>query len=510
MALQASSAARHTIARQILLSFAVALTAFAITLGFGVRALRQSQRDSERLAEMLVPVALKLGQLRATQATLATLVDGVSDERDPVSTRHLLGTLTSERSVRLAELETAIATLQRQPGELARVGTRLAARLAAVSVLLGQDSAHFESLFAALGSNDEANMARELVDLGAIEHDASHALRGMSAAVNDAIAALSSEGRSRVSESLFALFMLAAGTLGLGLFVAVRTQRLLRPLATLLARVRAVAAGDRTPHPITPTDTEIGELQIGFEQMVDALESEQTRRLSNERFAAIGKMAAHVTHEIRNPLNSISLNLELLEEEAPSTEPESAADAGKRELLRAVRREVERLESLSEEYLRLARLPSPRKEPGDVEALVRRVVEFEQRDSARSEVAVEVHVAGPLPPVAFDEGQLRQALVNLLRNAREAMPGGGTVELTLAARALDVSLEVADRGGGIPAEIQPRVFDPFFSTKGEGTGLGLSITKQIVDSHDGHIAYRARPGGGSIFAITLPLAGLEK
>lgn len=489
--------ARHTIARRILISFAVAVIAFGVTLGFGVRALLQSQRDSERLSEMLVPVALKLGQLRATQATLATLVDGVSDERDPVSTRHLLGTLTSERSVRIAELETAIASLQNEP-DLARVGARLAPRLSTVSVLLGRDSAHFESLFAALANKDEAATARELVDLGAIEHDASHALRGMSAGVNEAIAAVSSEGRSRVQQSLLALFVLAAGTLSLGVFVAVRTQRLLRPLAALLARVRAVAAGDRTPRPVARTDTEIGELELGFEQMVDALESEQTRRVSNERFAAIGKMAAHVTHEIRNPLTSISLNLELLEDEAPGSE--------QRQLLRAVRREVERLESLSEEYLRLARLPSPRKEPGDVEALVRRVVEFEKRDLERTSVSAVIHVSGELPPVAFDEGQLRQALVNLLRNAREAMPSGGSIDLTLETRALDVSIEIADRGGGIPAEIQSRVFDPFFSTKGEGTGLGLSITRQIVESHDGRITYRLRPGGGSIFAVTLPLA----
>ncbi len=489
---------RHTIARRILISFAVAVTAFAVTLGFGVRALRQSQSASERLSDVLVPVALKLGQLRATQATLATLVDGVSDERDPVSTRHLLGTLASERSVRVAELETAIATLSAQPGDLGAVGYQMAARLATVNALLVRDSAHFESLFAALGTRDEPGTARELVELGAIEHDASHALRGMSASVSEAIAAVSSEGRTRVAQSLLALFVLAAGTLALGVFVAVRTQRLLRPLASLLARVRAVAAGDRKPHPITPTDTEIGELEVGFEQMVDALESEQTRRLSNERFAAIGKMAAHVTHEIRNPLNSISLNLELLEDERAGSE--------ERDLLRAVRREVERLENLSEEYLRLARLPSPRKEVGDVQALVRRVVEFEKQDLIRTDVTVDIRASGPMPPVAFDEGQLRQALVNLLRNAREAMPAGGAVEVTLATRALDVSLEVADRGGGIPDEIQPRVFDPFFSTKGEGTGLGLSITKQIVESHDGTITYRSRPGGGSIFAITLPLA----
>ena len=483
LASSSSRAARHTIARRILVSFAIALTAFAVTLGFGVRALRQSQRDSERLSEMLVPVALKLGQLRASQATLATLVDGVSDERDPVSTRHLLGTLTSERSVRVAELETALAALQQQPGELGNVGLRLGARLGAVSTLLGQDSAHFESLFAALGSKDEANTARELVDLGAIEHDASHALRGMSATVNDAIAAVSSEGRDREAQSLFALFMLAAGTLGLGLFLAVRTQRLLRPLEKLLSRVRAVAAGDRTPHPITPTDTEIGELEVGFEQMVVALEGEQTRRLSNERFAAIGKMAAHVTHEIRNPLSSIALNVELLEDDLASASEES------RELLRAIRREVERLTELSGQYLSFARRGPQRLEVEDLREVVGEAAEFMRRELAQQGVSLELHNA-PVPvPATVDEAQIKQALYNLMRNAREAMPSGGRVKVSVNAGAgggSDVIVE--DEGVGLDEATRARLFEPFFTTKSNGTGLGLAITRQIIEAHGGTIA----------------------
>ena len=102
---------------------------------------------------------------------------------------------------------------------------------------------------------------------------------------------------------------------------------------------------------------------------------------------------------------------------------------------------------------------------------------------------------GPLPPALFDEAQLRQALLNLLRNAREAMPGGGPIDVRVAAEGMSVVVDVDDRGGGIPEDIRARVFDPFFSTKGEGTGLGLAITRHIVEAHGGSVTCEPRERG---------------
>ena len=106
----------------------------------------------------------------------------------------------------------------------------------------------------------------------------------------------------------------------------------------------------------------------------------------------------------------------------------------------------------------------------------------------------------------FDEAQIRQAILNLVRNAREAMPRGGRVDLCVSAEGMNVVVSVSDRGGGIPPEIRDRVFDPFFSTKGEGTGLGLAITRRIVEAHGGTLTCDAREGGGTTFRLTLPLA----
>ena len=173
--------------------------------------------------------------------------------------------------------------------------------------------------------------------------------------------------------------------------------------------------------------------------------------------------------------------------------------------MQAIRREVDRLERLSEEYLRVARLPSPRMEADDVASTLRSVVEFEAKETERAQCTVTVEIGEPAPLALFDESQLRQALLNLLRNAREAMPQGGTIDVRAFAEGLSAVVTIGDRGAGIPDDVRPRIFDPFFSTKGEGTGLGLAITRQIVEAHGGTIACEAREGGGTLFRIALPL-----
>jgi signal transduction histidine kinase len=221
-------------------------------------------------------------------------------------------------------------------------------------------------------------------------------------------------------------------------------------------------------------------------------------------------MAAHVTHEIRNPLSAMGLNVEMLEEEIAH----AAKDGGAHEvhssevhnLLAAIQREVRRLEHLSEEYLRVARLPQPRMEAEDVATAVREIVAFARPEVETAGCSVVLEIAPDLPATLFDEAQLRQALLNLLRNAREAMPSGGPIDVRVAAEGMSVVVDVEDRGGGIPEEIRARVFDPFFSTKGEGTGLGLAITRHIVVAHGGAVTCEPRGGGGTRFRIALPIA----
>lgn len=226
----------------------------------------------------------------------------------------------------------------------------------------------------------------------------------------------------------------------------------------------------------------------------------KARLIQTERLAAIGRMAAHVTHEVRNPLSSIGLNVDMLGDEIRDSGRETQY------LLESIQQELERLESITEEYLRLARLPEPSLTPEDPTHLLNELAEFVRREMDASSVELRVDVAAHLPPVAMDESQLRQALLNLLRNAREAMPDGGIAKLEASRYDDGVRIQVHDEGAGIGAEVREHVFDLFYTTKERGTGLGLPLTQQIVVAHGGHIDCKPRHPHGTTFEIWLPAA----
>lgn len=226
----------------------------------------------------------------------------------------------------------------------------------------------------------------------------------------------------------------------------------------------------------------------------------KSRLIHTERLAAIGRMAAHVTHEVRNPLSSIGLNVEMLEDELADGDEEARA------LMRAIQEEIERLRGVTDEYLRLARLPEPHLDPEDLGALVAQIASFVKREMKAARIEFEVSLED-VPPVALDTPQMRQAVLNLLRNAREAQPPGGRIRLSLSTRGEDVVLEITDEGAGIPEEERERIFDLFYTTKELGTGLGLPLTQQIVAAHGGTIVCEAPvTGPGTVFRIVLPSA----
>jgi signal transduction histidine kinase len=492
-----------TLATRILVSFAITLIAFAVTIGFIVAAQKRAAEDSEEMVKGFVPVALKLGKLTAVQSTFASIAEA-PDENNPQSTRNILETLERERRAIFEEARSAMQV------DLRAVGSDDSRQLALVLVGELDDAAAewagdrdaLERVFTAIARQDRDEINTELLALGSMEHSANKRLRALADHVDRAMKDLSDAARARERRALLELALLSALTLGVGVGVSIHTRRLLGPLERVTQRAKAVARGDLTPQPVERTDDEIGELATSFERMVAAVAKAQNRAVANERLAAIGKMAAHVTHEIRNPLSSIGLNIELLEE--------NLAEAGMRgepvALLQAITREVQRLEHLSEEYLRVARLPQPRMESEDLAARVREIVAFAKAEMDRAGLGLELDVAEDIPPVLFDEGQIRQAVLNVLRNAREAMADGGAIHVYVRAEGMSVVIGVDDEGGGIPEELRSRIFDPFFSTKGEGTGLGLAITRQIVEAHGGSIAVEPRSERGTSFRLLLPIA----
>jgi signal transduction histidine kinase len=222
-----------------------------------------------------------------------------------------------------------------------------------------------------------------------------------------------------------------------------------------------------------------------------------------EKLAAVGTMTAGLSHEIRNPLNAAALQLSVLERRVKKLPAEQQQPL--MEPLALVRDEIRRLDHVLEDFLQFARPVQLVPRPVNVAALVRAVGSLYAEDARARKIDLRLE-APELPPVAGDEGRLKQVLVNLTLNALDATPSGGWVKLSARRLGSDqVELRVEDGGRGIPEEILPRIFEPFFTTKAQGSGLGLPIVHAIVTQHGGTIRASNAPGAGAQFVIHLPV-----
>ena len=215
-------------------------------------------------------------------------------------------------------------------------------------------------------------------------------------------------------------------------------------------------------------------------------------------------LAGALAHEIKNPLSTIALNLALLREQWEG-QPDGRAERTVRKL-DVLTREVDRLQDILDDFLRYAREPVLERVDVDVARLVRDLAEFSEPEMRREETDLRLDLpAKGLGIISADIGLLRQALLNVLVNARQACNDGG--EVMVAGRIVDgsVILEVTDTGNGMDEETARRCFDPYYSTKGgSGTGLGLSMTRKIVEDHGGSVAVHSETNVGTRFTLSLP------
>jgi signal transduction histidine kinase len=222
------------------------------------------------------------------------------------------------------------------------------------------------------------------------------------------------------------------------------------------------------------------------------------------QYAEIATLAGGLAHEIRNPLSTIRLNLELLGEElAAASDPRQQRMVGK---LRTIQKECLRLENVLNAFLQFARAGEIELHNEDLCDIVRDFISFYQPEAQQAGIDVSPHLASSLPMVKLDRNLMRQVLVNLARNAQQAMPEGGTLNLLTYADGGRVCLDVIDTGCGIKPGYQEKVFEAFYSTRPGGSGLGLPTVRKIVEAHGGTIACQSEPGRGTRFTISFPPA----
>lgn len=229
---------------------------------------------------------------------------------------------------------------------------------------------------------------------------------------------------------------------------------------------------------------------------------ETLETLESERIAALQLLAAGVAHEIGNPLNSLTIHLQLLErrlrrlpaqDQAPLLQP-----------LEIARGEIKRLDGIVTQFLRAIRPAPLQRAPHDLNALVRDTAEFLQPELQSRNILLELALSPGLPMLDVDQDQLRQAFFNIIKNSSEAMKQGGLLKIQTAADAGWINVSFTDTGGGMTQEAMARIFEPYFTTKTGGSGLGLMITQRIIRAHGGEIALESDPGRGLRFIIRLP------
>jgi signal transduction histidine kinase len=217
-----------------------------------------------------------------------------------------------------------------------------------------------------------------------------------------------------------------------------------------------------------------------------------------DRLASLGRMSAGIAHEVRNPLTGVSLLLDELHDRLLGKENDQ-------QLIRRALGEIERLESLVNEMLHFATLPTPKLAYGQVENVVEGVLLLTRKQCQRQNVELIEKLADDLPEIMLDGDRLKQVLLNLLNNALDAMPDGGVLTVAVKLENDKILIRVSDTGIGIPAEKIPLIFEPFFTSKGHGTGLGLAISYNIISDHGGEIVIESNLGEGTTVVILLPL-----
>jgi signal transduction histidine kinase len=215
--------------------------------------------------------------------------------------------------------------------------------------------------------------------------------------------------------------------------------------------------------------------------------------------AAIGETAAVLAHEISNPLTAMLLNLRLLEGNLLEIRKKKFAS-----IVKSISAEVLRLSNMLQDFSRLSRRETYNPEPSSLPVLAREILAMEAPRYASKHIRVELKVEPDLPLVLADHGKIKQALLNLFKNAEEAMPKGGTLTLRGYKSEDRVMLEIHDTGIGIPKDIN--IDEPFITTKPGGTGLGLMIVRQILAHHHGFLSYTGEPGKGTSFFLSFPIA----
>ncbi len=510
-----------SLATRILLGYAFVLAFFGAVSIFSVAEMHRNQQEILLVSEGYLQLSRQTAAIETFHNNQAKDTDRLAEEQSadtrralirlarlyfpPLMARHIEQGRAHVAAMRAGALDTEAQFLLELEGRFRELGGRYAEYAAEA----GRVFEGFE-----VDQPDWSSAGEQVKGLKTLESSIGRDIRSLHALLENRIRQRVQLAQERERRSGLTIIGLSVLAIGVGLLATVWSARSLRPVRTLIGAVTRIARGDYSAQLGVKGHDEIATLARAFDAMATSLkereaqlQEQQEALLRAEQLAAVGRISAQVAHEVRNPLSSIGLNVELLEDAvgraAFATEEERRET---HELLRAVTGEVDRLTDVTERYLRMARLPRPSLAAEDVNEVVGGVLDFAREELERSRVQVERTLSPGLPRALADEGQLRQLFLNLVRNAREAMPQGGTLAVSTREEGSSVEVAFRDSGVGMSADVLEHAFQPFFTTKDSGTGLGLAVSRQILQAHGGGITCESTPGRGTTFVVRLPRA----
>ena len=277
-------------------------------------------------------------------------------------------------------------------------------------------------------------------------------------------------------------------------------------LSLFLVAVYALTGFHRAHHVLEETVQQRTAAVQALDAEIQERKRQEAAKLRAERLAVVGQMAAQVAHEVRNPLGSITLNLDLIRKEVDKLAVGNGRSPNEgRALIQDMREEVRRIGRVVEDYLQFARLPRLKRQPLALNGFLEQKLAFLCAELERANVKLHTHFDPGPAMINADADQLWQAVLNLIRNSCDAMPGGGELAIGTRRDGGQLRLLVSDNGAGMTEEQRQQMFAPFFTTKDGGTGLGMALVQQIVTEHGGHLECQSTRGEGSTFTLFLPL-----
>ena len=311
-------------------------------------------------------------------------------------------------------------------------------------------------------------------------------------------------------------------------------SRVVRPVKELAVATIEFADGKLDKRVYTDARTEIGQLFTSFNKMAEKIQendgllrkfneeleekvserttdlrdaNEQLRITQNalirtEKIAAVGQISAAVTHEIKNPLNSLSINAQMM---MKALSKELGPESSVHETATHIKYEINRINNILEEFVKFAKFPEPQFYDNDINQVILEVVDLTSESAKELGVTMNLSLQNDIRTFKFDARQFKEILINLFQNAFKAMKADGVLEIETTTSGDDLIIRVTDNGEGIPGKNIDNIFSPFFSTREGGMGLGLSIVQRIVESHGGKISCMSEVGRGTTFEITISL-----